>query len=208
MLDTYSSLKDAVAGSAGQSWSHRNDVLSRFDDFLLLAEEEIFRHLRIRDQEIRSTASLSTSTRFLALPDDFLEIRRMELEHSDSIYPLQFVTAGTLVEMVDVGRPQRFTVTSQFEFDRLPDVAYTAELQYFGKLTGLSSANPTNALLTRFPSVYLYSCLAQLWIWAMDIEKSTAFILQSMDAIKEANRQDNDGRYGPNPQAIYRGAVV
>ena len=68
-LDTYSNLKAVVKRIDGSN--NINDVL---DDAIELCEVEMFNHqdspVRIRGMAKRSTASLST--RFLALPENFL----------------------------------------------------------------------------------------------------------------------------------------
>lgn len=218
-ISSYSTLRNAVAGNAGQSWSHRNDVLSVFDTFLQLTEEAIYQGgdksdgeyvsgLRLRAMETRSTATLSTSSRFLQLPDNFIEARRAELEYSSSIYPLKFVPAPELMESTVSGRPTRFTVTSQFEFDCQPDVAYTMEVQHYAKQTAISSSNSTNSILTSFPSIYLYGCLHHMYVWAGNGEKALLHHDLFLNAIKKANTQDEWARYGPAPQMIYHGSIA
>jgi len=218
-ITNYTSLRDAIAGSSSTSWSHRNDLLGVFDTFLQLVEERIYKGgektggefvdgLRIRALETRSTATLSTSSRFLALPDNFLQARRAELEYGNAIYPLEFVTAPDLLESTSAGRPCRFTVTSQYEFDRTPDVAYTIEVQHYAKQTAISSSNATNDILTNFPSIYLYGCMAEVYKWTQNVEKAAQFNDLFLNSIKEANTQDKWGRVGPTPSMTNRESIV
>ena len=218
MITNYTTLRDAVAGNAGQSWSHRNDTLSVFDSFLQLTEQVIYTGgektdneyvdgLRVRVMETRSTATLSTTSRFLQLPDNFLEARRAELEYSTSIFPLTFVPASDLREVPFPGRPSEFTVTSQYEFNCIPDVAYTMEVQHYAKQTAISSSNTTNDILTNFPSIYLYGCLAHLYQWASNIEKAAAYNDLFLNSIKSANTQDRWARAGPAPTMVYYGSI-
>ena len=72
-LDRYANLKQAI-----QNFSHRNDISDVIDDFIDLAENKIDNGLRLRSNELRAQATIS-SGRFLALPDRFLEMRRMSL---------------------------------------------------------------------------------------------------------------------------------
>lgn len=214
-ITNYTTLRDAIAGSASTSWTHRNDMLAVFDTLLQLTEERIYKGgeksdaefvdgLRVRDMETRSTATLSTTSRFLALPDNFIQARRAELEYSDSIFPLQFVTAPDLQERTSAGRPTRVTVTSQYEFDCTPDVAYTIEVQHYAKQTAISSTNATNNILTNFPSIYLYGCLSEAFKWTQNVEKALQFNDLFLNSIKEANTQDKWARIGPVPEMIMR----
>ena len=141
-LDTYSNLKASV-----QDWSHRNDVASRLDDFILLAEQEMFNNrvepLIVREQEFRSTADTTITSRFLALPDGFNRMRRLLIDDkttdSDQ-FELRFYTPEVLPISSRTGTPSAFTVTSQLEFDRVPDAVYNIEMQYFGTPTPLSAS--------------------------------------------------------------------
>jgi hypothetical protein len=171
--------------------------------------------LRVREMEYRTTATLSTSSRFLALPENFIEARRAELEYSSSVYPLRFVPAISLREIASsYGLPTEFTVTSQIEFNITPDVAYTMELQYFGEVgnsggtpTPLTSSNTTHSVLTKHPSIYLYGCLYQVEQWLRNTEKAAYYGGLFQGAINQANSKSNAGRYGPAPQAIYEGCM-
>ena len=51
-LDTYANLKESV-----QDWSHRNDVTSRLDDFILIAEQEMYNN-RVEPFESRKLQRL------------------------------------------------------------------------------------------------------------------------------------------------------
>ena len=223
-LSSYTALRDAVIGDAHNSWLHRSAISGDlFNNFLQLTEEKMYiggmlstgRHvsgLRVRLMEKRSTATLSTSSRFLALPDNFLEARRAELEYIDSnsnkiVYPLKFVVPSELREVDISSLPTRFTVTSQYEFDVTPDLAYTMEVQHYAKASAITSSNTTGTLLTAYPSIYLYGCLYHGAMWADEPQKAIMFNDMFLDAINDANTNDRWARVGPAPQAIYHGST-
>jgi hypothetical protein len=221
-ITTYATLRDAVSGA--ESWTHRTDVLNRFDEFLQLVEGELYigghksngqfvSGLRVREMETRSTASLSTSSRFLALPDNFIEPRRAELEYTDAnsnkiVYELKFVSPNELKEVTSAGLPRRYTVTSQYEFDCTPDIAYTMEVQHYAKVAALSSSNTTNTLLTNYPSIYLYGCVAQAARWAEKDRKALFYYDLFLNAIEKASAETDWSRFGPSPQMIYHGSIA
>lgn len=199
-LTTYLGLRDAI-----ESWSHRNDVASRIDDFIDLAESEMLKWLRIRDMETRSTAV--TSGRYLALPPGFLEMRRLRMISGAQYFELLQSTPEGMYITQDSGMPKLFTVTSQLEFDRTPDSAYTVEMQYYGKPDALSNTNTTNAILTRYPSIYLFGALWALYQWTLQEDKSEYFYSKFMAAVTSANREDKKGRHGPAPAMRYGGST-
>tara|TARA_Y100000310_G_scaffold345726_1_gene468879 strand:- start:2255 stop:2884 length:630 start_codon:yes stop_codon:yes gene_type:complete len=198
-LDTYANLKISI-----RSWSHRGDMTDALiDDFIDMAESEMYNNavepLRIREMESRATASLSTSDRFLALPDLFLAMRRLKLNLSGGDCDVKFQAPDQMVILGTSGIPRFYTVTSQLGFDRVSDSAYTGEMQYYKKLTALSSANTTNDILTNYPEIYLNGALSYLHRFTQDIENAEYYKTLFYTAIKGANKSARKGRYGSAP---------
>lgn len=197
-LDNYANFKAAITRMTG-----RNDISDIVDDALNIADKEIYANpeqpLRIRNLETRSTASVSTSSRFLALPGNFIHMRRLKLQLSGGDADVEYRTPEQLEVYGTSGIPKFFTVTSQLEFDRTPDSAYTAEMQYFQRLAIISDSNTTNDILTNFPNIYVYGTLAYLYKFAAEEEKSQFYYQEFIKAIAGANKQDRRGRYGASP---------
>lgn len=203
-LSDYSGLKTAI-----ESFSGAKDVSAVIDDFIDLTEADMYScqdergnpiGIRVRGMESRDTASTSTTDEFLALPDDYLEQRRLKLILAAGDQPLYYTAPDTLVAKTRAGRPQYYTVTSQFEFDRTSDQAYTVEIQFYKKLTALSASNTTNYILTNFPMVYLYGALYHLFVWERDLEEQQNYRQKFITAIKGANQTDRRGRRGAAPK--------
>lgn len=201
-LTNYTTLKVSI-----QDWSHREDVQSLVDDFIDLAEEHMWKKLKLRDMETRSQATADTTSRFIALPDNFICHRKMVLISGNKHYELIYRTPESMQVVSTAGLPRFYTVTSQIEFDRIPDAAYTIENQHYAKLTALSSSNLTNAVITDYPSIYLYGALHYLWAWATDAEKSLTYLQLFERAMTDANSEDKRGRYGSAPVAIREGVL-
>jgi len=216
MITDYSTLRTAVAGTARASWSHRSDVLQNFDVFLQLMQEEMYhgvqitgapQGLRTRDLVLTDTDTLSTSVRTLAHPTDLLEYRKLQLSYSSAYFsPLQYKTPQELWVYDATKRPEFYTITSELEFESVADIAYTLNRVYYAKLTDLSSSNTTHAILTRFPSIYLYGCLYEAFKWAQNIEKADGYANLFQGAIMTANNEDVE--IGPTPQMRYYGSAV
>lgn len=191
-LDSYVNLKASV-----RNWSHRNDMPdSLIDDFIDLAETAMWQLLEIRDMSVRATAS-TNATRFLALPANFIKMRRLSILSGNDVIDVKYATPESMIVTATSGRPRFFTVTTQLEFDRIPDAVYITEMTYFNELTPLSDANTTNAVLNRFPQVYLFGALHYLFSFGNFDSEAQMYLVKFSEAIKLANKQDRKGRYGP-----------
>lgn len=200
-LDTYANLKTAIRDHA-----HRNDLSDNLiDDFIDMAESEMNQKLTIRDLETRATNT--ASTRFLALPTGFLKMRRLSIISGGVTYEVTFRSPESMPITSQSGRPRYFTVTSQLEFDRVPDASYTIEMSYWKTQTALSSSNTSNQILSRFPQVYLYGALAYLFDWARDEQRASYYKALFMDHIQNANKMDKKGRYGASPRVHVEGTT-
>lgn len=152
-LSTYSALKTAISDHLD-----RSDLSDFVDDFIDLAEARHKNEIRFRDMIKRSQAT--ASTRYLALPSDFLEMQTLRLL-TDPVRVLQQLTFHEMnrQRVETTGKPKYFTVHEEIEFEKAPDDDYTAEMIYYAELTALSDSNTSNALLSRAPNCYLYGAL-------------------------------------------------
>ncbi len=199
-LDSYTNLIKTVT-----DYSHRGDLGTKMDDFILLAETEMLSNpegsLKLNLGEKVSTASTVTTTRYLALPDGFESSRKFSITFDDSIGGLEYRTPDQLVIRDDTGMPCFFTIrNNEIEFDILPDAAYTVTMTHFAEFTGLSSSNATNIVLTKYPNIYLFGVLRQIFVYSQDSEQEQRYTENFLIAIESANIKEEDGRYGPQPQ--------
>lgn len=195
-LATYTALKQEII-----DWSHRGDIDLKVDLFIKMAEEEMYANpdevLRVRGQETRSTAT--TNGQYLALPDDFQSIRSLLITTSGGNIEVLPKAPAQLVTEPTVGLPCFFTVTSQIEFDRIPDSDYGVIIQYYAVPAPLSDTNATNTILTNFPNIYLFGALSAANTYANDNEEAAINYSSFIRSIKGANKKDKQGRYGPAP---------
>lgn len=202
-LDSFANLKAAVI-----RFSKRTDLSDVINDVVSLAENRIDNRLRITANNSRATASASTSDRFLALPDRFLEMRRFTLINSTYYRDLTYISPEAMIIYGQSGIPKYYTVTSQLEFDRTPAEAYSLEMSYWSKLNPLSTSNTTNNVLTNFPQIYLQACLAELYLNYTEQDDNAMKHLQQFNyLVNEANAEDLRGRYGPAPTIRIEGST-
>jgi len=206
-LDNYNNLLASI-----RSWSTRTEIKDDLiDDFISIAEEEIYSNevapLRIKEMDTRATATVSITSRFLQLPTSFLEMRRFKINAQTATVPgfandvdIKFRAPDQLLLSNVAGPPGFFSVTSQLEFERIPDRVYSVDMQYYAKLTGLSTSNTTNTILTDYPSIYLWGCLWALWDSKHEQELADRYHVKFIHAIEGANKLSNKARWGNAPQ--------
>lgn len=198
-LDTYANLKAEII-----DWCHRDDMDLRIDTFIDMAEQHMYANpietLQLRDGETLSAFTTNTTDRFVALPAGYQEMRkvRIQIVNGESV-ELRYRTPSQLNLLSVVGMPQFFTITDQVEMDRVSDQAYSGEFQCFTTFTPLSSSNTSNAVLTSFPTIYLYGALWALFKHVEDEQKAAEYYADFINAIQGANEFHRKGRYGPAP---------
>ena len=192
-FSTYEELKTHI-----QTWAHRDDI--PHDEIIQLCEVDMFSAnndhpaLMVREMETRATASADTSSRYLALPDGFLHMRRLRIDGSPPT-DVQHASPEALQIKEGQDRPRYFTTTSQLEFDITPDSTYTLEMLYYKQPTGLSSSNTTNIILTNYPNIYSFGCQWAIKMYSSEPELSQFWYQQFSRAIRGANRTDRRARY-------------
>lgn len=206
-LSTYDDLKQSVI-----NWSHRDDIDLLIDDFISIAENEMFGNdqevLKLRAMESTTTQTAIADTRLNPLPADFLYNRRVRLDlNSGDNGELTYRAPEQMIIQSASGRPRFFTITDQLEFDRVPDSTYDIEFTYYARPTALDSTNTTNVILANHPEIYLYGCLKQVFIYAMDQQEAAKYGTLFAQAIKGANKKDKKGRFGPAPSMRVEGCT-
>lgn len=203
-IATFSDLKKQII-----NWSHRDDLGTLIDDFIMLAEKDMFKQndsheaLDIRSIELTSTADVSTKE--FALPPSYTSTRGIRLIVNSDNGTIRFKTPDAMINRSGTGRPSFFTVTNQFEFDVTPDQTYTVEVKYFAKPAPLSTTDTVNSVLTDHPDIYLFGSLSMLFAHSGDDENAAKYYGLFSQAIDGANQESKQGRYGPSPAARIEG---
>jgi hypothetical protein len=188
-LSNYTELKTAVA-----SWLNRSDLASVVPDFITLAEAQMNRRLRVRNQITRAEASISAE--YTTVPADFAAPKQLTLETSESdIRVLDYLAPERLLEgkagSSASGEPMYWTVVGgEIQVHPIPEQTYTAELVYFAKLPALSMANASNWLLAAHPDAYLYGALVQAAPYLVDDHRSGVWGQLFLGALGDIERAD------------------
>ncbi len=167
-ISTYAELLTAIT-----NYTHRADLSTPAADFVTLAEAKFNRRLRLRAQESRATASISTE--YTDLPSssdtgltDFLEMRNIQLNLATA-KPLIYMAP----EVIDLtwggqsGEPVNYAIVgNELQLAPVPDTTYTVEMAFYAKFAALSSA--VNWLFQNHPDLYLAACMIEASLYAKD----------------------------------------
>lgn len=161
--------------------SSAEEVLGRapFGTAYTLAVSEVNSRLRVREM-------LQERTGGITLPDDFLEMETLSVNgaiYTPATTPL--ATDGTFVVHND-------SVTL------CPEETTNIFMRYFAKVDILE-AGETNAVLSRYPDVFLYGILAQHAALARDADGKASWGPLFLNAIEEANKTDIMARQSSIP---------
>ena len=171
---TYDELKQKIIDYTEVSSNVLTDTI--LNGFINDAEFKILREVDSDNNRRYVSANLIASTRFIDTPTDLLIIRSAQIIDSEladgntnqSRDFLQFRDTSFMSEFnptATTGVPKYY---SNWDETRIvvaptPDQAYTIQLNYILKPTGLSSTNSTTYLSTEFPNGLLYACLVEAY---------------------------------------------
>jgi len=98
-------------------------------------------------------------------------------------------------------------IGNEIEFDRVPDSAYTIQIQYYKKPDALTTANQTNSVMTNHPNIYLFGALHQLFMWSEDDAEAVKYFAKMQSVIRGANKANKKARYGAAPYMRVEGVT-
>lgn len=166
-LDSYSNLQAAIS-----DWLVRPDLTTQIPDFIALAEARINRELRVREMVTQATGTVATQS--LAIPSDFVEVKRFTLDTASDM-PLEYrplEDSELRVAGTTSGQPRWFSVLgSEWRLYPAPDGSYSYTLDYYAKVPKLSASNTSNWLLVKAPDLYLYGALAEAYSFLLEEDR-------------------------------------
>lgn len=153
-ITTYAELKTSIA-----DFLDRDDLTSTIPTFISLAEAQIARDVRHWKQEKRVTTT--ADERYENLPNDWIEIKFIALSTGamlETVAPSHMADMRARSNTSGVPKYVRMTA-DQLEFYPTPSSATDISMLYYARIPALSTAAPTNWLLTDAPDVILYASL-------------------------------------------------
>lgn len=188
-ITNYSELQTAVI-----NFTHRSDLATSIPDFIRLAEDMIYGDIEFRQQDVSATLTCTPLVEIVALPTDFIDSLSLSLSSSTPRATIDYRPADQFrqeFQYGDSGVPRIYTIIgSSIYLQPVPDQAYGLNLIYQSKFTNLSVSNPANALLTNYPSVYLYGTLTHAAIYMQDEKMEQKWHDLYINTLKNLNAND------------------
>lgn len=139
-----------LLASVGEYLETDESVFSSYiDQFIQLAEEDIYRRVPALSTRLTATAATTASNRFLSTPDDFLSVHSLELLSGTTYTTLIRKDPSYMREAYPssstTGTPKYY---SMHDHDSIvmaptPNAAFTVEMQYYGKPESIVTASTT-----------------------------------------------------------------
>lgn len=184
-IGTYSEL-----GTAVTSFSKRTDLATSIDDFIALTEEAIYNGvgnvppLRVTGMEETVSSGLPT------LPSDFLEAIRLTVSDGSSTSPVEYLSPATFSQQSPDGSFSQFYTIIDGELVTAPTISGTYTLNYYKRLSALSSTATTNWILTNGPGIYLFGCLMFLYKMTRDRDGEQSAMRDYAAAVSALQNRD------------------
>ena len=120
-ITSYADLQSSIA-----NFMARNDLTTQIPEFIQLAESRMSRELETREQEKRSQATLTAGDEYIALPNDFREVREVKINASPTRV-LTYYSPAALDSMYSSngeGMPEGYSIVGlEMKLRPIPDSA-------------------------------------------------------------------------------------
>lgn len=192
-IGSYNDLKTSIA-----NFLARDDLTNQIPDFITLAEARMSRELETREQEKRATSTLTAGDEYIALPNDFREVREVKLNTSPTKVLKYYSPSGldSLYSSNGQGKPEGYSIVGlEMKLRPIPDSAYTAEIVYIGSLPSLS-ASSTTTLFLRSPDLYLYGALSEAYSYLLDEARAAQYDAKFTRILEEIKIDEQRSHYG------------
>lgn len=158
-IGNYGDLKTAVA-----NWLERDDLTERIPELIALGESRLFTQLRVREMEATAPLTTVAAQRTNSLPTRFVQARALYVSGT----PYKRLEFRSMAEYWSIyasqtsAKPTVYTIVGEnVVWGPVPDTAYTVTVDHYARPAALSSNTDTNAVLTRWPGLYLYPALLE-----------------------------------------------
>lgn len=171
-----------------QSWMARSDLGTNIVSIIRLAEQEVYRRVRLMEMEADLTLSCPAPDYEADLPDDFIGFRRVTAVGTnpetkyvppDLFATLNFVPAPDYQNLLG-GAAMFYTIESmKVKVHRQAGATSPVELDccYFRRFVwdGVSDATSTNIVLQTHYHLYLYAGLMVAWEFVDEPDQETKY---------------------------------
>jgi len=182
----------------------RSDLTSQVTDFITLAENRIYRDLRVKAME--TALSATTSSGVIAVPSGYIEMKYAYLNTAPTT-PLQRKDLSYIYENYPTrsadAKPTFYArEASNFIFGPFPNSDYAVKGVYYKKLTALSGSNLTNFITDDIPGALLFGALVEAEPFIQNDERLPVWETKYNQIISQAQAQDDDEALSGSPLAV------
>jgi hypothetical protein len=167
MAWTLTTLKSAIQDYTDNS---ETTFVNDLNTIILNAEDRIMSLVDLPDFRKNATGTISSGSKYLAMPSDFLAPFSLSVTSSSNVFFLINKDVNFIQESFPVttttGRPEFYAIfdSSNFIVGPTPDANYDAEIHYLYKPTSITaSGDGTSWLGTNAADVLLYGCLVEAY---------------------------------------------
>lgn len=179
-ISTFSELKTAIS-----TWMQRDDLTSVVADFITLAEVDIMYRLRLVEFETSGTVTMTAGSG--TVPTGLLSVRAISMSGEPQLRYLPPSSFADYLDANDSGDGVYYTITGT-TIKTAPPTTGDLSITYVSKVTALSDGNPTNTILTNYPTVYLYGSLVQADLYVRkDPSSNMRLYEEAVNRVLEAN---------------------
>lgn len=176
------------------AYLHSTAVTSRIPVFIALAESFMFRELDIK--ELQTSAVLTTTGEYAALPVDFGSLSRVTLDRDGVVSTLDY-QASPDAYTATISRPSLYALEAGQLRVFGAGTGQQVTLYYTPKIEPLSDTNTTNWLLENAPDLYLYTSALEGAKYLRD-EVQASNLAQLVPTLLEAVRRFSQRRGQPS----------
>ena len=167
MAWTLTTLKSAIQDYTDNS---ETTFVNDLNTIILNAEDRIMSLVDLPDFRKNATGTISSGSKYLAMPTDFLAPFSLSVTSSSNVFFLINKDVNFIQESFPVttttGRPEFYAIfdSSNFIVGPTPDANYDAEIHYLYKPMSITaSGDGTSWLGTNAADVLLYGCLVEAY---------------------------------------------
>ncbi len=159
-ITDFGELRTAVA-----NWLTRAELTPRIPEFVALGEARLFTDLRCREMEATADISTTSAQRADPLPARFVQARSLILAAATNVrleYRSPAEYWSTYADIPTSAVPAYYTVEQDnFLWAPVPNAVVTITVAHYARPAAFSADADTNAIIARWPSLYLYTALLE-----------------------------------------------
>jgi|TARA_R110000824_G_scaffold38982_2_gene118475 hypothetical protein len=197
-LTNYTTIKAVI-----QDYLDRSDLASQLTDFMTLAENRIYRDLRVSAMETALSATISSGT--IAVPTGYLEMKYAYINASPTSTlqrkDLDYIYTNYPTRSAD-GKPAYYARQgTNFIFGPYPNSNYSIAGIYYKKLTVLTGTG-TNFITADIPEALIFGALVEAEPFLQNDERIPMWENRYQQTIKAAQAQDDGESLSGSPLAV------